>query len=176
MAESHTGWKAWLSNELQALAVVALYFGCWIAAAQVLKVLILAEYRIGFAEWSVILVGALILSKVVLILEHVSLGEWLRAQPAWVDVVVRTAVYSIGVVLVLLLEKGIEGRGEHGGFAAALRAGFEGVNAFHIATNTICLTGALFAYNVLSVIRRHLGNRGLLKLFLQPLPTAKEGT
>ncbi|MBN8507234.1 MAG: hypothetical protein J0L57_01335 [Burkholderiales bacterium] len=175
MAEAHSGWKAWLARELKSLAIVALYFGVWIAAALLLKVMILAEYRIGFADWSVIVVGALILSKVVLILEHVSLGEWLRAQPAWVDVVVRTVLYSAGVVLVLLLERGIEGRSEHGGFGAALQAGLEGVNGFHVVTNAICLSGALFFYNVLSVIRRHLGDRGLLKLFQQPLPPAPEG-
>jgi len=176
MSEAKTGWKAWLSRELTTLAVVALYFGCWIAVALVLKSLVLAEYQITFAGWSAVVIGALILSKVVLILEHVSLGEWLRTLPAWVDVVVRTVVYSAGVVVVLVLERGFEGRSEHGGFVAAVQAAFNGVNAFHIYTNAICISGALLGYNALSVIRRHLGERGLLKLFLQPLPPRKEGT
>lgn len=176
MAESKTGWKAWLSHELSSLAIVALYFGCWIGVAICLKVLVLAEYHVTFAGWSVILAGALVLSKVVLILEHVSLGDWLRARPAWVDVVARTAAYSAGVVFVLVLERGIEGRSEHGGFVAAVKAASNGVNAFHVYTNAICLSGALLGYNVLSVIRRHLGERGLLKLFLQPLPRRERET
>lgn len=165
-----------LSRELASLAVVSLYFVCWIGVALLLKFLVLAEYRIGFAGWSMIVAGALILSKVVLILEHAPLGAWLDARPAWVDVVVRTLLYSAGVVVVLLLERGIEGRSRHGGFVAALQAGLEGANGFRVFTNAICISGALFFYNVLSVIRRHLGDRGLLQLFLQPLPPVREGT
>ena len=40
----------------------------------------------------------------------------------------------------------------------------------HVWVNTICLTGALLGYNVLSVVRRYLGQGGLLRLFLLPLP------
>lgn len=172
-ATAKTGAKGWLSRELTALAVVAFYFGCWIAVAIGMKSLVLAEHHITFAGWSAIVIGALVLSKVVLVLEHVSLGAWQRSAPAWVDVAVRTVLYSLGVVVVLVLEKGFEGRSEHGGFVAALQAAFDGVNAFHFYTNAICITGALLVYNIFSVIRSHLGNRGLLKMFLQPLPTGE---
>ncbi len=159
-----------LAHELKAVAVAALYFACWIGALLVLKFLLLTEYKIAFRGWSIIVMGALILSKVVLILEHVSLGAWVRSKPAWVDVVLRTALYSAGLVVVLILEKGIEGRHEHGGFAGAVEAGFRSADAYHIYINTICLSGALFVYNALAVLRRHLGEKGLLKLFLVPLP------
>jgi hypothetical protein len=36
--------------------------------------------------------------------------------------------------------------------------------------NTICLSGALLGYNIVAVIRHHLGKGGLLRLFLSPLP------
>ena len=170
MPETKMGLKQKLLHELKSVATTALYFGCWIAALLLLKFLVLSEYNITFRRWSMIVIGALILSKVVLILEHVSLGDWLRARPAWVDVILRTALYSVGVVIVLVLETGIEGRHEHGGFVGALQAALNSANAFHIYTNAICLSGALFGYNVLSVIRRHLGEGGLLKLFLAPLP------
>ena len=54
-----------------------------------LKYLVLAEYQVAFHGLSVALVGALVLAKVVLVLEHVALGQWVRARPAWVDVVLR---------------------------------------------------------------------------------------
>jgi len=162
--------KQKLKHEAKAVGLAALYFGCWITALIALKELVLAEYEITFRGWSVIAMGALILSKVVLILENVSFGDWLRTRPAWVDVILRTAMYSVGVVIVLVLEKGIEGRHEHGGFVGAVKAGFASADKFHIMANSICLAGALLGYNVISVLRRHLGERGLLKLFLLPLP------
>ena len=114
-----------LTEEVTALSLAMLYFAAWIAALLVLKQLILAEYQIAFHGLSLALIGALILSKVVLILEHVSLGAWVRARPAWVDIILRTILYSLGVALVLVLEKGFEARHEYGGFSAAVTAIFQ---------------------------------------------------
>ena len=75
--------KQKLKDEAKAVVIAALYFGCWIAA--------------------LLLIKTLVLSKVVLVLEHVSLGAWVRARPAWVDVVLRTVMYSMGVTVVLVL-------------------------------------------------------------------------
>ena len=159
-----------LGNEIKALALAALFFGVWIAGLVLLKQLLLEEYQIAFHGLSLVLVGALILSKVVLVLEHVPLGAWVRARPAWVDVMVRTLLYSLGVLAVLLLEKGFEGRHEHGGFGPSLRSVFQHADAHHVWVNAICLSSALFAYNALSVIRRHMGAGGLRRLFSLPLP------
>ena len=162
--------KEKLSDEIKSIGITALYFGCWIAALLLLKSLVLAEYQIAFNGWSVVVVGALILSKVVLVLEHVSLGEWVRAKPAWVDVVLRTAMFSAGVVVVLVLEKGFEARHEYGGFVPAVRQLFRQSDIHHIWANALCLSGALLGYNVLFVVRRNLGAKKMLRMFLSPLP------
>ena len=164
-----------LMNEIRAVALATLYFGTWIGVLMVLKVLALAEYRIEFHAWSLVLVGALVLAKVVLVLEHVSLGSWIRTRPALIDVILRTVLYAVGVLVVLLLEKAFEGRHEHGGFAPSLASIFQHAEVHHVWVNTICLSGALLGYNMLSVVRRHLGEGGLLRLLLSPLPEqAKE--
>ena len=157
-------------HEMKAVGLAALYFACWIAALIVLKQLILAEYHIEFHGMSKALVGALVLSKVVLVLEHIPLGAWVRARPAWVDIMLRTALYAFGVLVVLLLEKAFEGRHEYGGFGPSLIAVFQHVDIYHVWTNVICLSGALLVYNALSVLRMNLGERGLLRLFLTPVP------
>lgn len=162
--------KEKLQEEFKALCIAALYFGCWIFALLVIKWLVLAEYQIAFNKWSMVLVGALVLSKVVLVLEHVSLGAWVRRQPAWVDVVLRTALYTLGVALVLLLEKGFEGRHEAGGFVPALQHLFQRTDIYHLWANILCVSGALLVYNAIVVVRRHLGNLELLRIFLTPLP------
>lgn len=155
---------------MKAVGIAALYFGCWIGALVLLKSLILAEYKIAFHGWSAVVVGALVLSKVVLVLEHVSLGAWVRARPAWMDVVLRTAMYTLGVAIVLVLEKGFEGRHEYGGLGPALRHLFQQEDVHHVWANTLCLSGALLGYNALSVVRQHLRERGLLRIFTSILP------
>jgi succinate dehydrogenase hydrophobic anchor subunit len=95
-----------IKHEITAVLLAALYFAIWFGALLVNKSLILAEYHIAFTGFSKALIGALILSKVVLIMEHVPLGSWVRSQPAWIDVFLRTALYSLGVLAVLILEKG----------------------------------------------------------------------
>ncbi len=166
-----------LKHELTTLGLLMLYFGCWIAGLILLKQLVLAEYHVAFQGLSLALVGALILAKVVLLMEHVSLGDWIRARPAWFDVILRTVLYSFGVVVGLLLEKGLEGRREHGGFGPALSAIYRSADVHHVWANTICISAALLGYNALSVVRRQLGGGVLLTLFLAPLaeaPNAKQ--
>jgi hypothetical protein len=158
-----------LMHEVKAVGIAALYFGCWIGALVVLKQLVLAEYEIHFRGMSKALLGALVLSKVVLVLEHVPLGTWVRARPAWVDVMLRTVLYALGVLLVLLIEKAFEARHEYGGFGPSLSAVFQHAEVHHVLTNAICLSGALLGYNALSVVRSHLGEGGLLRLFLTPM-------
>ena len=159
-----------LRNEIKTMALAALYFGVWIGVLVLLKRLMLAEYRIQFHGLSMALIGALVLAKVVLVLEHVPLGKWVRAQPALVDVILRTALYAFGVLVVLLLEKGFEGRHDHGGFGPSLISLFQHEDVYHVWVNTICLSGALLGYNVLSVVRRQLGEGGLIRLLMSPLP------
>ncbi|WFM72436.1 hypothetical protein [Halomonas sp. CKK8] len=164
-----------LIHELKSVGLATLYFGCWLAPFLLLKQLILAEYQIEFSGMSKAVVGALILSKVVLVMQHVPLGSWVRRQSAWVDVVLRTTLYALGVLVVLLLEKGFEGRHEYGGLIPSLSALFRDLDMPHVWANVICLSGALLGYNILSVIRTRLGVGVLVRMFLTPLPKEPAG-
>ncbi len=163
-----------LKHEILSVVSLTLYFGCWLGALMLLKYLILAEYHIEFFGLSVAVVGALVLAKVVLVLEYVPLGAWVQTQPAWVDVALRTAFYSFGVFVVLVLERAFEGRHEHGGFSAALLAAFQDADAHRVWLHTICLGAALLSYNMLSVVRKRLGKGALLRMFLTPLAEPRE--
>ena len=79
-------------------------------------------------------------------------------------------LFVVGVFVVMILEKAFEGRHEHGGFGNALAAIFEHADMPHIWANTICISGALLWYNILAVIRRHLGKGELVRFFKLPLP------
>ena len=159
-----------LQHEIKAVITLTLYFGCWLGALVLLKYLILAEYKIVINQFSVALVGALVLAKVVLVLEYIPLGPWVRARPAWVDVVLRTTMYAFGVFVVLLIENAFEARHDYDSFGASIIAIFEQEDGKHVLLNTICLSAALLSYHMLSVVRKRLGKGALLRMFLTPLP------
>ncbi|WP_373034146.1 hypothetical protein, partial [Sulfurovum sp.] len=57
-------------NEVKVIIVLGVYFASWLASMMLIKYLVLAEYHIKINDISMVLMGALVLSKVVLILEH----------------------------------------------------------------------------------------------------------
>lgn len=159
-----------LREEIESLGLTTLFFGAWFAVLVLLKWLVLAEYRIELTNLSIVLVGALIVAKVVLVLDKVPIDAWTRNRPAFFHVLVRTALYGLGVLVVLVLEKAFESRHEYDGFVSALIHLLRHQDIPHVLAATIGVTGALLIFNALLVIQRHLGKGGLLRLFLLPLP------
>jgi hypothetical protein len=157
-----------LKHELKAVALTTLYFAVWLGVLVLLKRLVLADYQIEFRGLSVAIVGALIIAKVVLVLEHVPMGFWFQKQPAVFDVVLRTALYGVGVAAVLLLEKAFESRKEYGGFGRAVFGVFHHRDIRHVWANAVGLTWALMGFNALSILRGHFGDRELAAAFLSP--------
>jgi hypothetical protein len=157
-----------VKHELKAIALTTLYFAAWLSVLVVLKRLVLADYQIEFRGFSVAIVGSLVIAKVVLVMEHVPLGLWFQKQPAVFDVVLRTALYGAGVAVALLLEKAFEARKEYGGFWRAAFGVFHHRDIRHVWANTICLVCGLLGFNVLSLMRRHFGDRELAGVFFSP--------
>jgi len=157
-----------LKEELASVALYTLFFGAWFAMFILLKTLILAEYEIRFSGLSAAFVGALILAKVVLLLEHVSFGEGIARRPAWLEVVVRTVLYGAGVLLVLLLEKAFEVRHEKGGLLRALAGILYHEDIPHVVANAIVASCALLVFNLLSLLRKRLGPGALLGMLRAP--------
>ncbi|MBX7245083.1 MAG: hypothetical protein K1X53_06270 [Candidatus Sumerlaeaceae bacterium] len=161
-----------ITEELIAVGLTTLYFGLWFCLLIGVKKLVLSEYEIPFAGLSLAVVGALIVAKVVLILEHVPLGQWVHTRPAIIDVFLRSLLYAIGVFIVMVLEKSFEARHENGGFLSALGNIAHHRDMPHIYANAICIGGALLIFNTFAVIRRHLGKKQFAKLFLAERPAA----
>lgn len=156
-----------LKKELKSILLVSLYFLVWFGALMVIKVLLLAEYKIEFQGVSIVIVGALIAAKAVLILEHVPLG--LKNKPAILHVFLRTLLYMIGVAVILILEKAIENSHEYGGFINALKKLGEKKDLDHILVTVICVFGAMFFYNLGTLISDRIGKAGLWEILISPI-------
>lgn len=155
-----------IMHEVKAVVLTTLYFAVCFGLLIALKRIMLAEYAIEFHGLSIALLGALVAAKVVLVLEHVSLGQWIRRHAAALDVVLRTALYTIGVLIALLLEKAFEARHEYGGFGTALVHIFQHREVHHVWANTMAVGLALLLFNAVSVVRRRIGSRELIQSFL----------
>jgi hypothetical protein len=159
-----------LTHELKAVALTTLFFALCFGVYILLKRLILAEYQVEFRGLSLALLGAFIMAKVVLVLDHVPLGSWVRHRPAVFEVVLRTVLYAAGALIALLLETAFEKRHEHGGFGQSVIVVFQNRDVNHVWANVICAACAVLVFNALSVVHHHLGGRRLFQLFFSPRP------
>ncbi len=151
-------------KELKSIAGVTLYFFLWFGILMLLKKLMLKDYNIEFSGISIAIITALVMAKVVILMELIKLGPWVRRQPAIVDVMIRTIMYTLGVLFVLLLEKAFESRHEEGGFGNAMIRVFQHRDMYKILAGTLVVGLSLFFYNVFSVLKEYLSGRKFIKL------------
>jgi hypothetical protein len=166
-----------VKREARSVLLTTAFFVLWIGPLFLIKVLLLAEYHpTGYGVGSAV-VGVLLLAKVVVVLERVPLGrktpQGVSPRPAWVDVLLRTALYACGVVIALTVERGLRGVLWHDGFLNAIRTDVQTSGAHHIAANALAITAGLLAFNALSVLRRNLGPGALRRMFLSPCPAPR---
>jgi hypothetical protein len=156
-----------LKHEVRSVLLTTSYFGAWFGALVGLKTLVLAEHQIELHGLTMALLGALLVAKVVLVLEHVPIGARIQRTAPWVDVVSRTGLYAAGTFVALSAERAFEARHAHGGFGKALAALVGGAEVHHLLATTICVAAALYVFNAYSALR---GSLELLRIFTTPQP------
>jgi len=165
--------KKKLVNELKSFGITTLYFALWFGILMLIKVILLEKYKVEFEGVSMALIGALVVAKVILILENVNLGSWVRKKPAIVDIIVRTLLYVGGVAIVMLLEKSFDGRNEYGGFWQSLENVFQHADIHHFWVAVICVTLAILGFNTISVINKALGKGKVRQIIFSPIKEFK---
>jgi hypothetical protein len=158
-----------LAEEARSIALGTVFFAAWFLVLMALKTLVLEEYRIRFSGVAAALVGALVAAKVVALLRHVTLLGPIERGPAWLWVVARTALYTLGVLVAATLERAFETRAEHGGFGAAFAMLVDDPHWPHLLAATLGAGLAMLVYNTIEVIRRHVGGDALRRMFAAPL-------
>ena len=170
--------KQKLFHEAQAVALATLYFLIWFGILMFLKTMILSEYKVQFSGVSKAVVGALILAKVVLVIDRIPLSPWTRKHSAIYFIIFRTLLSNFGVFVVLVLEHAFKARHEYGGFKGALINVFQHSDMYHVWVVITVVSISVFWFNVLFVLRKYLGEHELSQLFfLTPMTSllAKRG-
>jgi hypothetical protein len=154
----------WLVHELTAVLIATLYFGTCFLLVMVLKKLMLEEYGIAFGDYVSVVLLALVTAKVVVVFDRVSFGRHLGLT----EVALRTTIYTLAALVLLLIEHAASTRAEAGGFGAALTGAFQHPDAPRIWATLICVALAFAAYCGFAVLRRELGTTRLVAVFLDP--------
>ena len=156
-----------LRDEVISMALLTGYFGVWIGTLALLKTLILAEYRIEFHGFSLALVGALVLAKVVLILRG---RVFMQAFPNYygiVRVLYKTIIYLVGVFVILAVERVVEAYGDAGGLLTALKHVAETRKIYHVMAVTLLVGVLLTAFNCWEELLREVGRERVVNAFLR---------
>lgn len=154
-----------VTHELIVIARTASYFAIFFLFMMVMKKLYLKDYDIEFTGVSQALIGALIMSKVILLLELIKPSAWVQRQPAFVYIIIRTLEYTFGVLIVVVLEKAFEARHEVSGFTNSIDHVIDHRDVYHVWATTLGASASIFFYNAFVVVKRLLGKNGLAKLF-----------
>jgi hypothetical protein len=165
MSTEPKSFKQKLFKEIKSVALATIYFAIWLGLLMFLKTMILTEYKVEFSGISKAIIGALILAKVVLVIDLIPLANWTRKHPAVYFIFFRTLFNIIAVFFLLMLEKAFETRHEYGGFGSAISQGFQHRDVYHVWANVTVVSIAVFWFNVIFVLRRYLGEQKLRQVF-----------
>lgn len=156
-----------LKEELRTVGLATLFFlGCFLLVI-VLKKLFLAQYDIGFYGLSVAILGALLAGKVAVILDKLKAGtRFEESRPPWLSVAYKTLIYSIAAMVLVAAEKVFHAYRELDSLGPAIHEVWHGRDRNTIFATALCLAAAFGAYNVLSVVNRHLAGGRLGAWFM----------
>src|SRR5215831_2130661 len=118
--EAKVDWKRKLFLEMTAYWINVVYLTLLFAVFTSYRRLILANYNIGYANWGMSFLKAMVLAKVIMIGGHVHLGRRLENKPLMLSTLFQSAVFTCWVTLFALVESTVRGLLHGKGVAGAL--------------------------------------------------------
>jgi hypothetical protein len=88
-----------------------------------------------------------------------------QKYPSIVDIAVRTFLYTLGFLAVLLLEKAFEARDKYGVFWSALEHIFQHRDIYKIWASPLIIAVSLFWFNVFSILQQYLRHNEIKSSF-----------
>ena len=151
-----------VKHELRQVGLVTLYFLFCFGFVLLLKKLFLAAYEIEFYALSVVVVGALIVAKVVVILDKTPTGTRFDvSRPPVVGALYKMLAYTVVTALVLFGEKVFHAWRESGALGEAVMAAWTHRDWNVIFAKVLCLALAFAVYHLYAGLDRRLG-KGVL--------------
>jgi len=157
--------KESLKQELREVLGISLFFFICFFIFQLFKHITLSSYNISYYSFGAALVGALIIGKVVFLLDKVSIINRMDSNIAMIGMVFKSFVYLIGYVLFTLLEHLLKGLFHGDSFGSALGHAFGELLTVDFLGTSAMLFIVFVLFNGFWVVRSHLGPKKFYRLF-----------
>ena len=156
-------WK----RELKEVFVISFTFYILFVLFVLLKKALLGQHHIEFYAAGTALIGSLILGKVVLLIDKLTLTKKMDYFPNIYRVFFRSIVYLLGYIIFSLLEHWVKGLIDGNNFGQAWSHSFHHLGGLDFLTSLAIVFIAFLFFNAFWVIRLHYGPKELYKLFFR---------
>ena len=147
------------------MAPVVLFFFVVFGLIGLLYKLFVEQYAIEFSAFSKAAIAALILGKVVLLLDWAETGHRFEKHRLIVVVVVKTLIYAVAVIAVGLGERIFDSMRKAGSLKAGVNALIANANVDRFLGFVLLISLIVGAYLTMQEISRAMGKGALFKLF-----------
>jgi len=152
-------------KEILEVLILTAYFLLCFGILTVIKKLALAQVNIEFYGFSAALIGALIMSKVVIILDKTPLGKIYQRQALYKNVLIKSVLYTLVVSFVLFLENLIHKLIEGQSFIDALETILALRDPIQFRLILLASFLSLASYNLIIALRDSMDHGELQKIF-----------
>lgn len=156
-----------LKKEIIEILLVTAYFLLCFAILILIKKLTLAQVKVEFSGLSAALVGALVMSKVVIILDKTPLGKIYIRQALYKNVLFKSIIYTLVLSFLLFIENLIHTLIEGNSFVDALKSILEHRDPLQFRLILIASFFSLGSYNIIIAIRDSMDKGALTNLFFK---------
>jgi len=164
-----------IKNEAKEVGLVTLYFIFWFGVMLTFKKLLLAGYQVDVQVVFIAAISALIIAKIVIILDHTSAGNRFDTlHTLWLPAIYKTLIYLAIAFVLFFLENLFHAYRETGGLHWAILAVWE-ARDWNLTMMKLLSVGLSFlAYNFYAGLDQRLGEGTLRrKIFECPQPMAQ---
>lgn len=157
-----------LKHEAKEVGLVTSYFFFCFGVMMTMKQLLLADYRIEVQVLSTAAISALIIAKIVAILDHTSVGKRFdTCHPLWLAVLYKTMVYLVLAFIVFFLEKLFHAYHEMGLLNLAMSEVWEHRNRNLILMKLLSVGLTFLGYHFYAGLDRRLGEGALRRMIFE---------
>ena len=158
------GWRQKVAHEMAEFLAIAAFLAVLFVSITTYRMLLVAEYRIGYFEYGYAVIEALVLAKIILIGKAIGLGERFQGRPLIYSTIHQTLVYGLLVVAFTLVEH-VVGALVHGRTLEQSLSELSDKSGFEILSRVVLMLIAFLPLFAVRSISRVLGEGKLVEMF-----------